>query len=692
MNIQKSHDPLLEPYRIAGMKLKNRIVSTPHAPALTEHGMPKERYRLYHLEKAKGGIAMTMIGGSSCVSLDSPSVFGQIDLSTDKVLPWFTKLSDQIHKEDCKIICQISHLGRRTTWNDGHWLPIIAPSRVREPAHRGFPKEMDQHDIKRVISDYVLAAKRCRDSGLDGIEILQNGHLPGQFLSPDTNFRSDRYGGTFLNRLRFVRQLYDKLREELGDSIVIGARVEMDSKLQEGLQPDEALEALKIIELDGTIDYFNVNIGRSDTEFMLANYSVPAMFQKLSPWLQLAGYFKSELSLPIIHATRISDLATARYAIKENLLDLVGMTRAHIADPHLVKKMLEGNENRIRPCVGAGYCIDRIYGEGEMLCLHNVATTREKTVPHLITKAKKRFKTIVVGGGPAGLEASRVCAERGHEVVLLEAAAELGGQVKIASMASIRKDLIGIVSWLEAEIKHLKVDIRTQCFADIGYIKKENPDIVIIATGGLPDLEYIKGLKNCLSTWDVLSGQALMGNSNSFEETSFPTVLVYDDHGQHQAASTITEIVKRGYKVELVTPDRHMTAEMGASNFPMYMKNFKDNNVKITPDYRLRSVNQSGNKLKAAFLSDYGGHSIEKYVDHVVVEHGTLPLDDLYQELRIFSINNGVTDINALIKNQRQPFKQNDTLTFKLYAIGDAVASRNIHAAILDARRLCQNL
>ena len=230
------------------------------------------------------------------------------------------------------------------------------------------------------------------------------------------------------------------------------------------------------------------------------------------------------------------------------------------------------------------------------------------------------------------------------------------------------------------------------CIRDSGYIKKENPDIVIIATGGLPDLEYIKGLKNCLSTWDVLSGQALMGNSNSSEETSSPTVLVYDDHGQHQAASTITEIVKRGYKVELVTPDRHMTAEMGASNFPMYMKNFKDNNVKITPDYRLRSVNLSGNKLKAAFLSDYGGHSIEKYVDHVVVEHGTLPLDDLYQELRIFSINNGVTDINALIKNQRQPFKQNDTLTFKLYAIGDAVASRNIHAAILDARRLCQNL
>ena len=692
MNKQKTHDPLLEPYQLAGMTLKNRIVSTPHAPALTENGIPKERYKLYHLEKAKGGIAMTMIGGSSCVSLDSPSVFGQIDLSTDKVLPWFTQLSDVIHKENCKIICQISHLGRRTTWNDGHWLPIIAPSRVREPAHRGFPKEMDQYDIKRVIADYVLAAKRCRDSGLDGIEILQNGHLPGQFLSPDTNFRSDLYGGTFHNRMRFIRQLYDALRGELNDDIVIGARVEMDSKLQEGLQPDEALVALKIIEADGTIDYFNVNVGRSDTEFMLANYSVPAMFQKLSPWLKLAGYFKSELSLPIIHATRISDIATARHAIKNNLLDLVGMTRAHIADPHLVNKIIEGNEDRIRPCVGAGYCIDRIYGEGEMLCIHNVATTREKTISHIVKPSKKNHKVIVVGGGPAGLEAARVSAERGHNVILVEAAAELGGQIKIASMADVRKDLIGIVSWLEAEINYLKVDIRLQTFANADYIRKENPDIVIIATGGIPDLEYINDLENCISTWDVLSGESLIGNPLSSKETTRPTVLVYDDHGQHQAASAITEMVKRGYKVELVTPDRHVAAEMGASNFPMYIKNFKDNEVSITPDFRLTGVSRSGNKLKTVFVSDYGGHNMERYVDHVVIEHGTIPVDDLYQELRKFSLNDGVTDYKSLIENQHQPFEKSKNSEFQLFAIGDAVSSRNIHAAIFDARRLCQNL
>ena len=175
-------DPLLLPFQLGAMTLKNRIVSTCHAPALAEDGMPKERYQRYHLEKAKGGIGMTMIGGSSCVSPDSPSVFGQLDVSSDRVIPYFREFAERIHKEDCRIVCQISHLGRRTTWNDGDWLPVIAPSRVREPAHRGFPKVMDHADIKRVIGDYVAAARRMRDAGLDGVEILQNAHLPGQFL------------------------------------------------------------------------------------------------------------------------------------------------------------------------------------------------------------------------------------------------------------------------------------------------------------------------------------------------------------------------------------------------------------------------------------------------------------------------------------------------------------------------------
>ena len=680
-------DPLLTSFQIGSLSLKNRIVSTPHSPALAEDGLPKERYQRYHLEKAKGGIAMTMIGGSSCVSPDSPSVFGQLDVSSDRIIPYFTEFAERIHQEDCRIVCQISHLGRRTTWNDGDWLPVIAPSRVREPAHRGFPKIMDHADIQRVIQDYVAAARRLRDSGFDGVEILQNGHLPGQFLSPDTNLRDDEYGGSFENRLRFIRELYEAVKTAIGNDIVIGARVEMDSRLAEGLQQDEALKALQVIEEDGVIDYFNLNVGRSDTDYMLASHPVPAMFIGLAPFVQLAGLFKSHLKTPTIHAARISDLATARYAVQEGMMDLVGMTRAHIADPHLVHKLKDGREDEIRPCVGAGYCIDRIYNEGEMLCIHNVATTREQHISHITPPTNGALKKVVViGGGPAGMEAARVSALRGHDVTLIEASSQLGGQVRLAAQSQVRKDLIGIINWLEDELKRLKVNIIWEQFADMSSVSALKPDLMIIATGGLPDHDYVEGGELSFSTWDVLSGNALV--SPQGEET----VLVYDDHGQHQAASTVVELCKRGFNVHLVTPDRHAVHEMGSSNYPMYIKAFHDHQVMVTTDLRLKSLNNDGNRIEAHFKSDFGDHPYDVKADHVVIEHGTLPNDELYHELTPLSHNKGITDIAALIAGEAQPEPEAEAEGFSLFRVGDAVASRNIHAAILDARRLCQTI
>ncbi len=672
-------DPLLQPFRLKHLLLKNRIVSTPHSPAFAKEGLPTERYQRYHEEKARGGIGMTMFGGSSCVGLDSPSVFGQLDVSTDTIIPCFQALSERVHRHGAKIICQISHLGRRSTWNAGHWLPIVAPSRVREPAHRGFPKAMDQWDIRRVTADYAAAAKRCQEGGLDGVEVLQNGHLPGQFLSLHTNQRQDGYGGSLKNRVRFALEVLEAIRDAVGEDFVIGARVDTDSKLADGLRPEESLEALALMQAQGCVDYFNLNVGRFDNDFELAWFAVPAMFQKLAPWLQTVQFFKQELSLPVIHATRILDLSTARYAITEGILDLVGMTRAHIADPEIVRKLQAGEESRIRPCVGAGYCIDRIYNEGDMVCIHNVATGREKAVPQQIVVASTPGrKVVVVGGGPSGMEAARVCAERGHQVVLFEASGQLGGQVQLAARAKVRRDILGITDWLAGELNHLGVEIRWNVVAEEAIVLAEEPDVIILATGGLPDTQLAPGTEACLSTWDVLSGTPISGD-----------VLVYDDHGQHQGASTVAEIAEGGLRVELVTPDRHACAEMGASNFPMYMRRFHQNGVVVTPGYRLRRVEKTNGRLKAVFENEFGGGKfIERVVDFMVVEHGTIPNDTLYQSLRPHSTNDGVTDYEALLSGQPQP----QWGTPGLYRVGDAVASRNIHAAILDSRRLCQSM
>lgn len=680
------NDPLLQPYRLKHLTLKNRIVSTPHAPAYAEDGMPKERYQLYHEEKAKGGIGMTMFGGSSCVGPDSPSVFGQLYVGDDRIIPYFESFAERIHQYDCGLICQLSHLGRRTVWHDADWLPVIAPSRVREPAHRAFPKKMDQADIDRVVGYFAAAATRCKLGGLDGCELLSHGHLLGQFLSPDMNQRDDKYGGSLANRLRFTFEVLDAVRAAVGDDFIVGLRTEMTSGDAGGMSTEDSLEALRLIEQHGGIDYVSLNFGRLDTEYHLAHH-IPAMWSRLGPRLAMAGVFKQALSLPVIHASRIADLSTARHAVDANLVDLVGMTRAHIADPHIVNKLMADEAHRIRPCVGAGYCLDRIYGEGEALCIHNVATGRERTIPHITPRVAEaeRKRVIVVGGGPAGMEAARVCAERGHEVTLLEAGGKLGGQLLLAARATWRKDLIGIVDWYEGELQALSVDVQWNCFADDDTVRQYQPDIVIVATGGVPDTDFVSGGDLCLSVWDVLGGMDISGK-----------VLVYDDHGQHQGPSCADYLAELdGVNVELITPDRHAAAQMGGLNYPIYLEQFYAKGVKVTPDYRLSKVTREDASITATFSNEYGGEDIQRSADHIVVEHGTLPVDDLYDSLRAQSINDGITDIDSLLgatnamasKSQRSDGA--GARSYALYRVGDAVASRNLHASIYDSRRLC---
>ncbi len=673
-------DPLLTPLTINGLTIRNRVVSTPHAPAYADDGMPAERYQRYHEEKAKGGIGMTMFGGSSCVSTDSPSVFGQLDVSGDRVIPHFQRFAERMHAHDTALICQISHLGRRTTWNDGDWMPVIAPSRIREAAHRGFPKEMDAADIARVIADYAAAARRCKEGGLDGVEVLQNGHLLSQFLSPDLNLRSDDYGGTLENRARFALEVFDAIRAQVGSDFVVGIRMEIGGKIEGATSYADSIRYANMLRDAGAVDYLNLNIGRPDHNYELSHYGVPSMFQKLAPFLTNIAAFRHEVDLPIIHAMRVVDIATARHAVREGIVDLIGMTRAHIADPHVMRKMIAGEEHRIRPCVGAGYCIDRIYGEGEALCLHNVATGREATIPHITPPTDGPARRIViVGGGPAGMEAARVCAERGHTVTLFEAGAKLGGQIRIAAQSRARRDIIGIADWLASEIEILGVDIRLNTYAEHDDILAENPDTVIIATGGLPDTEYFEGGNLCLSVGDVLGGHPVEGE-----------VLIYDDNGQHQAPSLACELAERGgIDIAFVTPDRAPAIEMGASNYPRYLEKFHRGGVRVTPDYRIARVQRDGNGLRAAFTSDYGGPSIEMRADHIIVEHGTLPLTEAYDALITRSANTGVTDMAALVEGRPQPSASNG---FTLHRIGDAVASRNIHAAIYDARRLALGL
>jgi len=584
-------------------------MTTSHEPAYPENGMPTERYAAYHAERAKAGIALAMTAGSAAVSKDSPPVFNNVLAYKDEVVPWIKQLTDRCHEHGCAVMIQLTHLGRRTNWNKGDWLPSVSATKHREPAHRSFPKLAEDWDIERIISDFADAAERMKEGGMDGIELQVYGHLLDQFWSPLTNDLTGPYGGqTLESRMRMPLDTLAAIRERVGDDFIVGFRYTADEAQKGGISPEEGIKISKIL---------------ADS--------------------------------PTFHAAKIPDVATARHAIKSGLLDMVGMTRAHIADPHIVRKIVEKREHDIRPCVGANYCLDRIYQAGEALCMHNAATGRELTMPHDIPKADTPLNVVVVGAGPGGLEAARVSAERGHKVTVIEAQPDAGGQVRLTSLTPRRREMISIIDWRVAQCTDKGVEFKFNLFAEGADITSLNPDVVVVATGGQPNIELFESGKEAshvVTAWDIIAGDIQPAEH----------VLIYDESGDHPALQAAEVAASAGSKVEIMTPDRTFAPDVMAMNLVPYMRSLQDKDVTFTVTQRLIDVEQSGNKLKA------------------------------HHELKPLSVNGGAVDHDALIEGRPQSAVRNPDGKFRLFRIGDAVSARNTHAAIYDALRLMKDI
>lgn len=675
-------DPLLQPYRLKHLELRNRIITTSHEPAYPVDGMPTSRYIAYHAERAKGGIAMTMTAGSAAVSKDSPPAFSNLLAYRDEIVPHVRNLCDAVHEHGAAIMIQLTHLGRRTRWDTGDWLPTVSPSHKREPAHRAFPKQIEDWDIQRIITDYADAAERMQAGGMDGIELEAYGHLMDQFWSPLTNTLDAPYGGSVEQRVQFTLDVLAAIRKRVGDEFIIGVRACTDELLDRGLSKEDGLQIAQILKATGQVDFLNIIRGHIDTDAGLTDV-IPIQGMRNNPHLDFAGEIRSATGLPTLHAAKIPDLATARYAIAEGKLDLVGMTRAHMADPHLVKKLIEGREEQIRPCVGANYCLDRIYQGGAAFCIHNPSTGREEQQPHLIQPADQKRQVVIVGAGPAGLEAARVSAERGHQVTVFEASNNAGGQIALTARSERRREMQSIIDWRLAECERLGVEIRYNSWAEASDIINENPDLVIIATGGYPQTEILEsGNEHVSSCWDVLAGDCKPAQR----------VLIFDDAGDHVGLQAAEILAKAGSDVEIMTPDRSFAPEVMGMNLVPYMRSLQSLNTRFTVTYRLVSVEKKSDGLHALIGSDYGSAQHVKVYDQILINHGTLPLDELYFELKPLSSNLGQVDYDQLINSRPQTVEVNKGGAFQLYRIGDAVSSRNTHAAIYDALRLMREL
>jgi 2,4-dienoyl-CoA reductase-like NADH-dependent reductase (Old Yellow Enzyme family)/thioredoxin reductase len=573
-------------------------------------------------------------------------------------------------------------LGRRTGWNKGDWLPVVSPSHEREAAHRAFPKKMEDWDIARIKGDYVAAAQRMQAAGMDGIELQAYGHLMDQFWSPLTNSLDAPYGGSMDNRLRFTFEVLTAIRKAVGPDFIVGVRYTGDEDLPGGFGPKEGLEISRRLKDSGMVDFLNVVRGHIDTDAGLTDL-IPVQGMRSSPHLDFAGEIRAATGFPTFHAAKIQDVTTARYAIQSGKLDMVGMTRAHMADPHIVRKMIQGREDTIRPCVGANFCLDRIYQGGEAFCLHNPATGRELTMPHVIPKTATPRKVLVVGAGPAGVEAARVASERGHSVVVLEAANKPGGQIRLTAQSQRRREMISIIDWRVARCEEQGVRFIYNTLADSTRVLAERPDVVIIATGGLPHTEVLsRGNELVDSTWDIISGAVKPGKN----------VLLFDDAGDHAALQAAEVIGASGAHLEVMTPDRSFAPEVMAMNLVPYMRSLQKLDVTFTVTYRVMAVERGPVGLIAHVGSDYGGVQQQRVVDQVIINHGTRPLDELYLELKADSLNGGAVDYDALIDGRSQPHSTSVGQGYQLFRIGDAVSARNTHAAIYDALRLVKDL
>lgn len=673
-----SADPLLQPLQIKHLKLRNRIMLTSHEPAYPEDGMPKERYRAYHVERAKAGVALTMTAGSAAVSKDSPPVFNNVLAYKDEVVPWLRDLTDECHEHGAAVMIQLTHLGRRTRWDKGDWLPAVSSTGRHEPAHRAYPKKAEDWDIERIITNYADAAERMKAAGLDGIELEAYGHLLDQFWSPLTNELEGDYGGSLDNRMRLSLQVLATIRERVGPNFLVGIRYTADEVIDGGLTKSDGLEISHKLKDSGLVDFLNVIRGHIEVDAGLTDV-IPIQGMPSAPHLDFAGEIRASTGMATFHGAKIQDVATARHAIASGKIDMVGMTRAHMTDPHIVRKIIERREDEIRPCVGANYCLDRIYQGGAAYCIHNPSTGRELTMPHTVHKAEQSRRVVIVGAGPAGLEVARVTAERGHKVTVFEAANHPGGQVRLTAQSPRRREMMGIIDWRMAQCEKLGVDFRFNTWAEADAVLGEGPDVAVIATGGMPDIQILReGNELAVSAWDIISGDVRPGAN----------VLVFDEAGDHAGLQAAEFIANTGGKVEIMTADRSFAPEVMGMNLVPYMRSLQKKDTIFTVSYRLESIRRDNNRLMAQIGSDYGGIDFEREYDQIVVNDATRPMDELYFELRPLSRNLGIVDYDAFIDVRAQNVVRNAESSFELYRIGDAVSARNTHAAIYDGFRL----
>ena len=636
---------LFAPLRIRGCTLKNRIMSTGHDTTLPVDGTVNPALVAYQEARARGGVGLIVLQVSGVH--ETARYTNHVLMATDdSAIAGYRNVAEAVQRYGTVLFGQLFHPGREIAEADGGLLSVAyAPSSVPNERFRVMPRPLKRALIDAIVNGYGDAARRMQRAGLNGVEIVaSHGYLPAQFLNPRVNLRDDGYGGDLDGRLRFLREVIANIRAKVAESFVVGLRISGSEADSAGLTADETLAA--VVRLGDGIDYVNVTLGTS-ASLGGAIHIAPPMTSKNDYVAPYAARIKAHVRIPVFVAGRINQPRDADALIAAGNADVCGMTRALICDPDMPNKAAAGALDDVRACIACNQaCIGHFHRGYPISCIQNPVSGRELQLGSL-PPAVRRKRVLVVGGGPAGMKAAVIAAQRGHRVTLFEAERRLGGQALLAQMLPGRAEFGGLITNLLRELEVAGVQIHRSTHVDRELIMAEAPDVVVIATGAIPYRPVFprEGNLEIVDAWQVLRGEAKVGQS----------VVVIDWRADWIGIGIAEQLAQAGRSVHLA-----VNGIAAGETLPLYVR-----------DASAASLHKLGVKI-LPYMRLYGSDSDSVYLQHVASEEAVVI--ESVDTLVLCTGHTPVAELADAIED----------LSMDVRLIGDAASPRTAEEAIYE--------
>jgi dimethylamine/trimethylamine dehydrogenase len=663
---------LFQPLKIGPIEVRNRLYITPHLlgyglpdPQLPGFRMPSERQAYYFAERARGGVGLIIVEAS----ITHPTAQGSVcsAIFAEHIIPALTRIADTVHEHGAKLFIQLWHGGHSSDprWEPGGpRAPMLSSSDTPSVGTGSIPREMTKQEIRDVVAGFAQSTRNAKAAGYDGVEIhASHAYLVEQFLSPFYNKRSDEYGGSLENRMRLLMELLEAVRDAAGPEMAVGVRLNCDELLPGGLTQDDAKEIVRLLDASEKVDFLDLDIGTHHTiSLMIASSFIPKL-----PAEEYIANVRSAVRQAVVLGCpgRLTDPADAERLVTEGKMHMVGAARAFIADSELAGKAERGLAHEIRPCIACNHCIEAVLQGGEGRCAINPATGREQEWGMAtFTTAPHPKRVMIVGGGPAGMEAARVAALRGHEVWLYERKPYLGGGLNLMAAMPGRDVVSRMVEWYERQLEKLGVRVSRGIEVTPELVEQKQADATIVATGARFDPTGATGFLTWpIPGWDqdfvYTPEQAL---EDGFSATG--NVVILDEEGQSTAPGVAELLAADGAQVELVSRWQMIAPRLQANlQLPLVMARLYAADVTLSPN---------------TYLKDIGDHMVTLF--HVFTSQERV-VDDV-----------GAVVLVGSRKSENVLAKQLSRGVGEFHVIGDAAAPRGLLEATYEGHRLARQL